>query len=138
MSLRNLSIFFHDLKFLFYRSWLFGVTLRHFILIVAREQGISFMTPFSPHLSFAYRRVIKVFMLVFYPATLLKVFTNVGVPWYKFWANLCLLSWHLQIAILRQLSNLYHLISFSCLTVLVKALSTILNICKEWINLSWP
>jgi hypothetical protein len=47
---------------------------------VAREQGISFMTPFSPHLSFAYRRVIKVFMLVFYPATLLKVFTNVGVP----------------------------------------------------------
>ena len=82
---------FKDLKFLSYRTFtcLDRVTPRYFILSVAIGKGFTF----------EYRKATDLLELIFYPVTLLKLFTSCRSSLVEFWVGLSILSYHLKIVI---------------------------------------
>ena len=93
-------------------------------------KGTGTLLSFSLYLSFVYRRATDLQELIFYPATLLKVFISGRSSLVEtFSGHLCILSYHLQIMKLLfsfiQICSL--LIFLGCLIALAKTSHTILD-----------
>jgi hypothetical protein len=139
--LRSSSIsLLRDLKLLSYWSFtsLVRVTSRYFILFVAIVKGIASLISFSACLTIVQRKSTELFELILYQATLLNLFISWRSSLEEFCGCLCILPHHLQIVIplFFSVPICIPLISFCCLIVLTKTLSTILNRYGEMHNSS--